>query len=163
MGSGENKPLCILYLPVCGCVPSSLQHCSQTPFPCDSGCLVFWSCWSFLSHSRWLNVGTTNPHSNKQPFSQKKLLCCPHLPCVWWHQQCLFPWLMLHCSFCQPRVVLLPKRDPRAQSLGWGLSVFPFYIIKCIHGTLWVLTATTQPHPFTERACPEPRQKIMGL
>lgn len=162
MGSGEIKPPCILYLPVCWCVPSSPQRCYRTPLFCDSGWLMFWSCCSFLSRSRWLNVGMINPHSNKQPFGQKVSLLpspslCPVAPAV-------------PLSMARLTLLLLPTSGcasaqtwPSSPKSGLGVECFSFWIIRCIHGTLWMLTATTQPHPFTARAWSEPRQKIMGL
>lgn len=162
MGSGEIKPLCILYLPVCWGVPSSLQHCCWTPFSYDSGWLVFWSRCSFLSHSRWLNVGMINPHSNKQPFGWKVFLLPSPSPCLM--ALAVPPFtahlalLLLPTSSCAPAQTWSPS-----PKFGLGVECFSFYITKCIHGALGVLVTTPQPHPFTARACPEPRQKIMGL
>lgn len=89
--------------------------------------LVFWSCWSFLSHSRWLNVGMINPHSNKQPFGQKKLLCCPHPPCVRWHQQCLLSWLVLAAASASQGLCCCPNVIPKATVWAGGWVFFLLY------------------------------------
>lgn len=117
----------------------------QSPVLCASGCLVFWSCWSFLSHSRWLSVGMINPHSNKQPFTREvALLPSPSL-CV------VAPAVLLHLPpalCCCPNVV--PK--PRAGAGGW--MFFLLYHQVYPGSPLSAYSQHTAPS-IQCRACPE--------
>lgn len=152
------KPLCILYLPVCGCVPSPLQHSYQIPKLPKLRSLCFWL-------SRVLELLIISQPQQMAECGHDK----PTLQQAAIHQRSCF--VALTFPVCggtssaapsAPSPLLLPKRGPQAQSWGWGLNVFPFISSSVSREPSECLQPAHSPI-HSAQSLPRAPQKIMGL
>lgn len=67
--------------------------------------------------------GYDKPTIQQAAIQPEKLPCCPHLPCIWWHQQCLFHGSCYTSASANPGLCCCPNWSPNPE-FGPGVECF---------------------------------------